>query len=320
MAKRKQEHEKEPNHERWLVSYADFITLLFAVFVTLYAMSYVDKQKVEQVIASTNAAFGLTRSNATPAFNVIQSSDIMPVPGIVAEKKKKMSKPETGDPGKQEEEKKKAEEEKKAAEEKKLPEDKEYPKSGAVDDIPPPDPDLAAKSAADSKPRAGEEEFQKIKETITSFLEAKGAKEKVKLTLDSRGLVISLKDSEFFDSGSASVRQWSRPLLNDIASAINDYNNSIRIEGHTDNVPIKTPAYPSNWELSTARATNIVQYLISTHSFPPEKLSAIGYGEYRPIADNSTAEGRQKNRRVDVVILSAAGEQGEPVAGPRQEE
>ena len=105
MAKRKQEHEKEPNHERWLVSYADFITLLFAVFVTLYAMSYVDKQKVEQVIASYNAAFGMTKSSSTPAFNVIQSNEIMPVPGIVPEKRRRMTVPESGVMGKKEEEK-----------------------------------------------------------------------------------------------------------------------------------------------------------------------------------------------------------------------
>lgn len=318
MAKRKQEHEKEPNHERWLVSYADFITLLFAVFVTLYAMSYVDKQKVDQVIASTNAAFGLSKSKSTPAFNVIESGDIMPVPGIVQEKKK-MTKPETGELGKQEEERKKAEEKKKAEEEK-LRQQKEKQKTGAVEDIPPPDPNLAVKKETETKTRADNPEFIKIKETIGSFLKAKGAEDKVKLTIDSRGLVISLKDTEFFDSGSASVRQWSRPLLNDIASAINNYSNAIRIEGHTDNVPIKTPVFPSNWELSTARATNIVQYLVSMHSFAPEKLSAIGYGEYRPIADNNTAEGRQKNRRVDVVILSSAGEQGEPTSGPRREE
>jgi chemotaxis protein MotB len=314
MSKRKQEHEKEPNHERWLVSYADFITLLFAVFVTLYAMSYVDKQKVDQVIASTNAAFGLTKSNSTPAFNVIQSSDIMPVPGVVAEKKKKMSKPETGELGKQEKERKKAEEEQK------LHDQKEKLKTGAVDDIPPPDPNLSKGKETETKKRAGEQEFKEIKEKISSFLSAKGAQEKVKLTLDSRGLVISLKDTEFFDSGSASVRQWSLPLLNDIANSISNYSNAIRIEGHTDNVPINTPSFPSNWELSTARATNIVQYLISRHGFSPEKLSAIGYGEYRPIADNSTEEGKQKNRRVDVVILSNTGEQGEPTAGPRKEE
>ena len=317
MAKRKQEHEKEPNHERWLVSYADFITLLFAVFVTLYAMSYVDKQKVEQVVASTNAAFGLTRSNATPAFNVIQSSDIMPVPGVVAEKKKKMTKPESGDPGRQEE--KKTEKEK-AEEEKKKQENEAKLKTGAADDIPPPDQNLAAKQEKEIKPRAEAQEFEKIKETISASLKAKGAEDKVKLTIDSRGLVISLKDTEFFDSGSASVRLWSKPLLNDIATAINKYTNAIRIEGHTDNIPIKTAAFPSNWELSTARATNIVQYLVTTHAFAPEKLSAIGYGEYRPIADNITEEGRQKNRRVDVVILSTTGEQGEPTAGPRKEE
>jgi len=109
-------------------------------------------------------------------------------------------------------------------------------------------------------------------------------------------------------------------LLDNITEAIRKYSNSIRIEGHTDNVPIKTAQFPSNWELSTARATNIVHYLVDAHEFPPEKLSAIGYGEYRPIADNSSEEGRQKNRRVDVVVLSSAGEQGEPMRGLPPEE
>lgn len=309
MAKRKQEHEKEPNHERWLVSYADFITLLFAVFVTLYAMSYVDKQKVEQVIASYNAAFGMTKSSSTPAFNVIQSNEIMPVPGIVPEKRRRMTVPESGVMGKKEEEKQKAGDKDSTGKE------QQDQQEDPAKDIPPPDPKKdEAKVKADSK------EFQQIKEKITAFLEERGAEQKVKLTVDSRGLVISLKDTEFFDSGSATVRAESKPLLKDIAAAIDNYTNAIRIEGHTDNVPIKTSAFPSNWELSTARATNLVQYLIGTHAFAPEKLSAIGYGEYRPIADNSTPEGRQKNRRVDVVILSAIGEQGEPTSGPRTEE
>ena len=303
MAKRKQEHEKEPNHERWLVSYADFITLLFAVFVTLYAMSYTDKQKVEQVIASYNAAFGMTKSGAAPTFNVIQSNEMMPVPGIVPEKRRRMTVPEPGEIGKKEEEKKKAEEEAKNTEQ-----------EDPANDIPPPDPEKDK-----HKVRADSKEFQQIKEKISSYLQEKGAEQKVNLTVDSRGLVISLKDTEFFDSGSAAVRGESKPLLADIAAAIDDYTNAIRIEGHTDNVPIKTSAFPSNWELSTARATNIVQYLIGTLAFSPEKLSAIGYGEYRPIADNATPEGRQKNRRVDIVILSALGEQGEPTGMPRAE-
>jgi len=102
-------------------------------------------------------------------------------------------------------------------------------------------------------------------------------------------------------------------LLDNIAAAIDKYSNSVRIEGYTDNIPIKTAQFQSNWELSTARATNIVHYLVD-HQFPAEKLSAVGYGQYRPIADNSTEEGRQKNRRVDVVMLSSSGEQGEPSA------
>lgn len=179
----------------------------------------------------------------------------------------------------------------------------------------------AAKKEKESggKTRADEKEFKKIEEKIHQYLKEKGAENQVKTTIDSRGLVISLKDTEFFESGQATVRRASTPLLNDIVSAINQYTNAIRIEGHTDSNPIQTAAFPSNWELSTARATNIVQYLISSHAFSPDKLSAIGYGEFRPIADNKTAEGRQKNRRVDIVLLSKEGEQGEPTAGPRKE-
>ncbi|MDO9043484.1 MAG: OmpA family protein [Desulfocapsaceae bacterium] len=284
--KKKEEHEKEPNHERWLVSYADFITLLFAVFVTLYAMSFTDKQKVDKVIASINASFGIGKS---ATLNVIDNSSFSPVPGLIDISKREIVPPRTfqGD------------EEKKA---KKLKMEQE-----------------AAKKENGAKTRADEQEFKKIEEKIRKYLQEKGAENQVKTTIDSRGLVISLKDTEFFESGQATVRHASTPLLNDIVSAINKYTNSIRIEGHTDSIPIQTAAFPSNWELSTARATNIVQYLISSHAFSPDKLSAIGYGEYRPIADNKTAEGRQKNRRVDIVLLSQAGEQGEPTVGPRAE-
>lgn len=285
--KKKQEHEKEPNHERWLVSYADFITLLFAVFVTLYAMSFTDKQKVEQVIASINASFGIGKSAAL--LDVINTNSFSPVPGLIDVPKTKIISPRITQ----------SEEEKKAKAQKKEQE--------------------AEKNGTKGKTRADEQEFKKIEEKILKSLKEKGAENQVKITIDSRGLVISLKDTEFFESGQATVRRASTPLLNDIVSAIDNYTNSIRIEGHTDSNPIQTSAFPSNWELSTARATNIVQYLINSHAFSPDKLSAIGYGEYRPIADNKTAEGRQKNRRVDVVLLSQEGEQGEPTVGPRKE-
>jgi flagellar motor protein MotB len=353
MSRKKQEHEKEPNHERWLVSYADFITLLFAVFVTLYAMSQVDKAKTAKVIASTNEAFGVTKSTAAPAFNVIDSSALIPMPNLMkksatdtrppgGDKYKSKIKPEQKDLVDEifkgpdlapvQEEKAKA----KTQEEKNTKPDTTYPAERRTgEDLASPDKTQAEQQAqsksqeqnqtkpaemAKEKSRADMQEFKKIKENIKAFLQEKGAEDKVKLDIGPRGLVISLKDTEFFDSGKANVRAQSMYLLDNIIEAISKYSNSIRIEGHTDNVPIKTSQFPSNWELSTARATNIVRYLIDAHEFPPERISAIGYGEYRPIADNSTEEGRQKNRRVDVVVLSNAGEQGEPTTRSKQAE
>jgi chemotaxis protein MotB len=97
-----------------------------------------------------------------------------------------------------------------------------------------------------------------------------------------------------------------------VVSSLNSYSNGIRVEGHTDNVPISSHNFPSNWELSTSRATNVVQYLTKQDDFDPTKISAAGYGEYRPISDNSSEDGRSKNRRVDIVLLSEQGERNEP--------
>jgi chemotaxis protein MotB len=338
MGRKKEEHEKEPNHERWLVSYADFITLLFAVFVTLYAMSQVDKAKVAKVIASTNEAFGVSKSTSAPAFNVIDTSNLIPMPNLL-----KKSSTDTRPPGGDKYKSKKKPDTKDLVDEvfkapdlapvqeKKIMREGAEEKAGSPDLTSLPEGQVEkqqesmgneqAKPAVikDEKTKADVQEFKKIKEDISTFLQEKGAEDKVKLVIDPRGLVISLKDTEFFDSGRANVRARSMYLLDNITEAISKYSNSIRIEGHTDNRPIKTSQFPSNWELSTARATNIVHYLIDAHAFPPDKVSAIGYGEYRPIADNNTEEGRQKNRRVDVVVLSRAGEQGEPGRGPQPE-
>lgn len=292
MSRKKEEHEKEPNHERWLVSYADFITLLFAVFVVLYAMSQVDKAKVAKVIASTNEAFGVAKSSSAPVFNVIDSdaSNFVPIQ----------------EPLRQNSADSKSIEEKQSLQQKQdgqKPTDEVFGTSNS-----PPVQD----EKNQEKIRADIQEFKKVKEDITTFLQEKGAADKVRMVIGPRGLVISLKNREFFDSGKAIVRPESLLILDYISAAIGKYSNTIRIEGHTDNEPIETSLFPTNWELSTARSTNIVRYLIKTNALSPEKLSAIGYGEYRPIADNSTEEGRKKNRRVDVVLLSDAGEQGEP--------
>jgi chemotaxis protein MotB len=129
----------------------------------------------------------------------------------------------------------------------------------------------------------------------------------MELRRQENGLILSLKDNILFQPGQAELSPAACQMLDQVATQITDAlgnkETPIRIEGHTDNTPIATTKYPSNWELSTARATNIVRYLIKSRHFSPDALSAVGYGEFHPLADNSSIEGKRKNRRVDIVIL-----------------
>lgn len=259
----KKEPEKHANHERWLVSYADFITLLFAVFVVLYAMGQSDKKKVEEVMQSIQASFGMANAGApAPKINVISSRSINVMPTI---------KPEISIA-----------------------------------------PSGARSGRGISKGRAEEKDFRQIKASIEAYLVKQGAQNKVALTITRRGLIISLKEAGFFDSGQAAIKPEAYELINSIGETVSQYNNPLRFEGHTDNVPISTAQFPSNWELSTARAVNGLKHMIKNFDVDPDKISAAGYGEFRPLADNATSDGRAKNRRVDLVMLSSDGERGEP--------
>ena len=120
-----------------------------------------------------------------------------------------------------------------------------------------------------------------------------------------RGVVIRLNDTMLFDQGSAIIKSEALSTLESISEKLREFDNPILIEGHTDSTPIKNEKYPSNWELSTARATNIISYLVEKQNFPPNRLSAVGYGEYMPVADNNTPQNKAKNRRVDIIILSS---------------
>jgi chemotaxis protein MotB len=120
-----------------------------------------------------------------------------------------------------------------------------------------------------------------------------------------RGLVVSLASSAFFDAGEAALRPEAIALMRTVAWTLKNSGRQIMIEGHTDDTPIHTYQFPSNWELSTARATAVVRYLVEAYKLPPERLSAAGYGEYKPLVGNTSPENRAKNRRVDIVILSS---------------
>lgn len=268
----KKEPEKHANHERWLVSYADFITLLFAVFVTLYAMSQSDKKKVEEVAASLRESFGYSTQAAAGQRGVLQSQDIKPIPAI---------KPEMAI----------------------VP---------MINKMPPAGPRQGGMEKGRGKGKAEEKEFKQIQSAIEAYLIKHGAQNKVSIGITRRGLVVSLKEAGFFDSGSAVIKPAGYQLLNTIIEAMTQYSNPLRVEGHTDNVPISTPLFPSNWELSVARASNVLRYIQKNYDIDPSKLSATGYGEYRPVADNTTPEGRSKNRRVDLVLLSGDSETREP--------
>lgn len=142
-----------------------------------------------------------------------------------------------------------------------------------------------------------------IKNTLEGEIASKGYADKVKVELNNDGLYISIQDVVLFDSGDATVLDKVKPLLIQISSMLKGLNNNIRINGHTDNVPINTTKFRSNWDLSAMRAINVMHYMVDNGGLKPEKISIQAYGEYQPKFDNSTAEGRAKNRRVEILIL-----------------
>lgn len=259
----KREPEKHANHERWLVSYGDLLTLLLAVFVVMYAMGQQDKKKAEEVAQSIQSAFGMT-----------QASNGNGKPAVI--------------------------------------------KSGAVNIIPdlktPPSAVVQKRTiGGEARKIASGADYTSIKAAIDAYLVKTGTTTRVGVEITHRGIVVSLKEAGFFDSGSARLKKESIETLSAIAYTLNQYANTFRVEGNTDNVPIQSSEFRSNWELSTARATNVVHYLVESAGFPPQSISAVGYGEYRPVSDNNSSEGRMKNRRVDIVLLSTEAENAEGV-------
>lgn len=138
---------------------------------------------------------------------------------------------------------------------------------------------------------------------VQEFIRERGLDFAVEVGLTDRGVVLRLAEGVFFDLGKADLRPDARRVLDELAVLVRAVPNPVRVEGHTDNLPIRTERFPSNWELSTARATNVVRYLIEEHGLDPRRLSAAGYGEYRPVAPNDSDANRARNRRVDIVLL-----------------
>ena len=237
--KRKKTEEEHENNERWLITYADLITLLLAFFIMMYVFSKKDAQKYDEVVGHLKTIF--TGASST---------------------------------------------------------------SGQAKVGPPVPFDLPIKIAQGSS----EEVQKKLKNELQSLTSNSASQKNISVFVDERGTVVRILDKAFFDEGKADFKEKAKKALDKIVPVLKSTNNNIRIEGHTDNVPISTHEFRSNWELSVRRATEVVRYLIERYDFSPEKISAVGYAEHRPIASNDTAENRALNRRIEIIIMKSTKE------------
>lgn len=253
MERSRPKEEGHNNSERWLLTYADLITLLMAFFIIMYAMSNVDNQKYMALAKSLRMALGLE-----------QAAGISMITDMVSVDKAGKSKDiYLNEQGRQ----------------------------------------VTASEILSMRDEKEEREFSVMVKKIAEYTESKGITSKIQTEKGNRGLLIKLSDTVLFDVGKADLSPKSKEILDGLADILFDSNKHIKVEGHTDNVPINTARYPSNWHLSTDRSTNVIIYWISKYPDISQRLSAAGYGEYRPVASNSAPEGRAKNRRVEIIVL-----------------
>jgi len=236
MSVRSSKGHRPPSHERWLVSYADFITLLFALFVVLFAASNADKEKVRQ--------FAQAVENAIEHSGVRRGSGFQP------------------------------------------------PKT-------PSEPVLNSTYAA-----------------LVQSLEPEVENHQVRVWLDARGLVITLNQTAFFHSGAAEFDPEMYPTLGKIANSLALIDNPIRMEGHTDSLPIHNERFQNNWELSSARSIAVLELLATRFEIAPGRMAVAGYADTAPVSSNDTEEGRARNRRVDIVVLNQGAVEKEPGGTP----
>ncbi|MCX5815092.1 MAG: flagellar motor protein MotB [Proteobacteria bacterium] len=229
--RKKNNNDERENLERWLLTYADLITLLLAFFIMMYTFSKQDAQKYDEVSAHLKAIF-------SGGSGLLQQGKAM----------------------------------------------------GASP--------LESPSNANSTEAIKE----KLKNELKEISGENSLKNSIFIFTDARGVVIRIMDKAFYDEGKADLKQGAKNALDKIVPTMKEIKNHIRIEGHTDNTPISKGEFKSNWELSVRRATEVVRYLIEKGPIPPERISATGYAEYRPIINNDTPENRALNRRVEIII------------------
>jgi chemotaxis protein MotB len=254
---RKRRPEEHENHERWLVSYSDFITLLLALFVVMYAVSHVNEGRYRAVAGSLVAAFGNQPNQLNPQPIATMAPDALPpIHGPMGDS--------TGD----------------------------Y---------------LIAKRArrAAEAQRRQQEKMEIIARDVMAAFDPLLKNGQVRISQSNLGVRVEIDASLLFAPGQAVLQEESSRVLESVAQVLKNVDHAIQVEGHTDNIPIVTEKFPSNWELSAVRASSVVRLLID-NGIEAVRLTAVGYGENRPLEPNDSEEGRKHNRRVTVMILSTA--------------
>jgi chemotaxis protein MotB len=261
--RRKRRHAEHENHDRWLISYADFITLLFAFFVVMFASSQTDRSKVQQISDSVNAAIknGAARHEVRTVLGGTvddNGSGNAMFRGPGGTEKIAVSKTGSTPP----------------------PAEVIPPGKVAVTDLMP--------------------SMKYMNQTLAADIR----EGKLDVRLDARGLIVSLRQATFFPSGGDEIAPASYPILQKIAVMLNGLPNPVRLEGHTDSLPIHTDRFHSNWELSAARSIAMLEVLSGRFAVPRARFGISGYADTNPVDTNETEEGRTHNRRVDIVILN----------------
>lgn len=263
MARRRRPVEEE-NHERWLVSYADFITLLFAFFVVMYSISSVNEGKYRVLSDSLSTAFSASPGPIRPleirTGNGSLTSATQPYDGIPAP----------------------------------------IAINTPIFPLQPRDRDATRDDWALDQ---AEEEVNQLGDELDALMPDQIANEQIVIKRNRLWLEIEMKSSLLFNSASATPADAALPMLLTLAEYLANIPNNIQVEGYTDDRPISNGLFPSNWELSSARAAAIVRVL-QNYGVQPWRMLSVGYGEYRPIADNSTAAGRASNRRVVLILMA----------------
>jgi chemotaxis protein MotB len=257
---RARKHEEHENHERWLVSYADFITLLFAFFVVMYSISSVNEGKYRVLSDSLVASFKSTAKSLKP----IQVGRLVRSPAVTSVSMRNI------------------------------------PVVIKLPEMPAPRQEIQ-KKAVNKGGQEKNRELGKIGDEIQKAMAPLINKGLIKIRRNKFWIEVDIRSNILFFSGRAQLSRAAIPVLEKLAQILKPHSNIIHVEGFTDNVPINTEAFPSNWELSAARAASVV-HLFTSAGLDPRRLVALGYAEYRPIASNDTEEGRRKNRRVVLVI------------------